>query len=283
MLYFQTDLATQPQFDNCGRFFSRKAFKHVKRKIDSFDIIFGCSDNLYMSQNNKNHVVGPDNYILLMPGYEHAGYAYTPPGLHCYWMHFYLPESAYVVSDHPPDPDSQALVSIPEFGTLTSNGRVSQFFHQLMDMSLIDDVYRQNTCNHFVSLMLMQLSKESDGTQDAPGIALGKLYNVREWIRVHATDDISLEEIARTFGYNPQYLSHKFKQTTGETIFSYINRLRMKKAKELLITSSITVEDVSMCCGFSNAKYFMRLFKRLEDATPSQYRAAFIKENINRE
>lgn len=283
MLYLQADSKVIPQFDNCGKFFSRKEFRHQVRRINSFDMIFGCSDNLYIYQNQTKYVVGPENYILLIPGFEHGGYEYTPPGMHCYWMHFILPQDSYHVYDHKPEENGNDFTIMPEYGCIVSGGKFIQFFHQLMDMSLINDAYRQRICGSLISLMLMQLTREFIDTQDAQNQSISKMHNIKQWIRVHATDDISLEEIARTFGYNPQYLSHKFKQSTGETMVSYINRMRTEKAKSLLNTTQLTIDEIGMRCGFSNSKYFMRLFKKMEDLTPSEYRFAFIKENINRE
>ena len=72
-----------------------------------------------------------------------------------------------------------------------------------------------------------------------------------------------------------------FKKETGYTLIQYLNRTRIEVAKRLSETDGITVKETAYSSGFSDEKYFMRMFKKQEGMTPLEYREAFRKHSIN--
>lgn len=65
--------------------------------------------------------------------------------------------------------------------------------------------------------------------------------------------------------------SHLFKEATGLTPLQYLNRVRIEKAKELLLNTSLSVAEISECVGFSSQNYFGRLFRRQVGLSPTQF------------
>jgi AraC-like DNA-binding protein len=68
-----------------------------------------------------------------------------------------------------------------------------------------------------------------------------------------------------------------FREQFGITPLEYINRERIKLAKQLLADPRQSVTSVSLQCGFSDVNYFVRLFKKAEGITPGSYQACLIK------
>lgn len=62
---------------------------------------------------------------------------------------------------------------------------------------------------------------------------------------------------------------------------TYIHDIKMTKAKELLTNTTMTVKEIAHHVGFSDEKYFMRLFKKYEKMTPSQFRNAYYLTHMN--
>ena len=58
----------------------------------------------------------------------------------------------------------------------------------------------------------------------------------------------------------------------GETLFSYINRIRVEKAKTLILDDSISIADVGGMCGFNDQSYFTKVFKSQTGVSPKKYR-----------
>ena len=80
--------------------------------------------------------------------------------------------------------------------------------------------------------------------------------------------------IAVEFHYNPEYLSALYSRSAGITLTAAVNRARLDIAKKLLSDRNVTIKEAAYSCGFSDEKYFMRVFRRAEGMTPEQYRAA---------
>ncbi|MFD0960935.1 helix-turn-helix domain-containing protein [Paenibacillus chungangensis] len=92
-----------------------------------------------------------------------------------------------------------------------------------------------------------------------------------EYIAEHLAE-ANLTAIAERFNMNSNYVSQYFKKHQGVTYTDYINRLRIEKAKELLLNSNDKAADIGRSVGFNNANAFIRMFKKLEGVTPSEYR-----------
>lgn len=95
---------------------------------------------------------------------------------------------------------------------------------------------------------------------------------VRQYIDNHMNEDLKLKTVARFFGYNPVYLGQIFLKDTGVKYKDFINGLRMDKAKELLLYSSLRIKEVAYEVGFNNPDYFVKKFKEYEGVSPSEYR-----------
>ncbi|MGG5373354.1 AraC family transcriptional regulator [Enterococcus sp. AZ196] len=88
---------------------------------------------------------------------------------------------------------------------------------------------------------------------------------------------LTLEELASNLFVTPQYLSRVFKKYTNETIFSYLQKVRLNKSKELLINHShLKIQEITALCGFSDTSYFISLFKKLTGYTPLQFRKLYL-------
>ncbi len=84
--------------------------------------------------------------------------------------------------------------------------------------------------------------------------------------------DISLETVSREVNINPYYFSKKFKEETGVNFIDYLTDIRIKKAKELLEDDSLSIKEICSLSGYSDPNYFSRIFKKVENITPSEFR-----------
>jgi len=85
---------------------------------------------------------------------------------------------------------------------------------------------------------------------------------------------LTRESVAEHFGLAPNHVSRLFRRE-GQIRFSdYLNSIRMNRAKFMLRNYSLTLKEVAANCGYSDIAYFCRVFKRMNEETPTQYRAA---------
>lgn len=100
---------------------------------------------------------------------------------------------------------------------------------------------------------------------------LNPLEPVFQYIYTHYQENPSLEELASMAGFSKYHLCKKFKEQTGQSVFDFLTEVRINKAKELLIQSSLKVFEISQAVGYNDAPYFNRTFKNYTGYTPKEY------------
>jgi len=93
-----------------------------------------------------------------------------------------------------------------------------------------------------------------------------------DYIEVNYKKDLALEEVARKVDLSIYYFSHLFKEEVGDSFVTYLNKLRINKAKQLLQENELNIGQICYDVGYNDPNYFTRVFKEYEDMTPSQYR-----------
>lgn len=93
---------------------------------------------------------------------------------------------------------------------------------------------------------------------------------IKRYVQQHYAEDVTLDLIAEKVYLTRNYLSQIFKQETGENYNSYLTRVRMEKAKELLVTGNYKVFEISQIVGYKNNAYFSQLFKKHTGYYPSE-------------
>lgn len=99
-----------------------------------------------------------------------------------------------------------------------------------------------------------------------------KYDEVTEYINNHYMEELTLAEIASIYGLSPNYFSTLFKKKAGCNFISYLTRLRMEKSKKLLIETDLTIREIGEKVGYYSTSFFIRVFKKAEKVTPSEYR-----------
>ena len=83
---------------------------------------------------------------------------------------------------------------------------------------------------------------------------------------------ITIDSMASLCNISPSYFSKLFKKSIGDNFSSYINKVRIKKAKELLEASDVPISNLALDLGFEDCGYFIKVFKKIEGVTPAVYR-----------
>ena len=102
------------------------------------------------------------------------------------------------------------------------------------------------------------------------------MMNAIIYIRENYNKNLSLQSIAKKFGYSYNYFSNRFKEITGTTFIDYINKMRLNHAYSKIILTNDSLEDIAFSVGFSNFSYFYRKFKEKYGYPPGKIRK---KEN----
>ncbi|MCY9656813.1 response regulator [Paenibacillus chondroitinus] len=104
-----------------------------------------------------------------------------------------------------------------------------------------------------------------------------EIIEVMNIIQQEYATALKVSDIARRVGFAETYLSVLFKKETGEKIVDYLMKIRMKKARELLLNPSYKIYEISEMIGYSDATHFSKYFKKIEGVFPLEYRKAALK------
>ena len=143
-------------------------------------------------------------------------------------------------------------------------------------------------CFALVSLLLQRL------TEDLPWEALSdedslserrraeRLFEITDYIEHNFRRKLLLGEIARREGLSLSYLSHFFKDSMGVTFQEYLNQIRFEHACRLLELTERSILDISLESGFSDVRYFNRMFAAHYGCSPSVFRAGGGSGDLNK-
>ena len=95
----------------------------------------------------------------------------------------------------------------------------------------------------------------------------------RAYIAGHHEDPVSLEEVANAMHVSTFYFCKMFKKATGLTFTDYLGRIRIEKAKTLLLNPHLRVSEIAYMVGFQSLTHFNRVFRNLTGESPSHFRA----------
>ena len=135
-----------------------------------------------------------------------------------------------------------------------------KLLEQIMGAKTSYELYQ---VGEFLELRLAQIQEE---------ITHLTVKRAQNLIQEFYQNGITLEEISAKLGITPEYLGTKFHQEMGMTFSAYMKKVRITKAKELLIGTSLKLYEIAEKVGYSDPKYFSRVFKETTGMLPAEYR-----------
>lgn len=94
----------------------------------------------------------------------------------------------------------------------------------------------------------------------------------RDYIQMHLDEKIRARDLAELAGYTEYYITHKFKEETGLSVNDYVKRARIERAKILLQSTDLSIQELSEQLCFGSRNYFSRVFSEIAGCTPMEFR-----------
>ena len=102
------------------------------------------------------------------------------------------------------------------------------------------------------------------------------ILRAREFIQEHQAEDLSLGQVAKAVNTSTFYFCKIFRKFTGITFTDYVSRVRIERAKNLLLNPNLRVSEIAFEVGFQSLTHFNRVFRKLLGQSPTTYRAQLI-------
>ncbi len=118
-------------------------------------------------------------------------------------------------------------------------------------------------------LTLLFINKTEEAAPSGDGYVYGHIIS---YLHNHIDERILLSDIADFCHYSPSFITRLFKARSGMTINEYLQDIRMKKARDLLLKTDMQISEISEACGFSDTNYFIACFSRQYGTPPKRFR-----------
>ena len=247
-------------YDMIGEFHSCGPWLHPKRNITSTELVLVLQGTVYIAEEARQYAVNANQLIVLEPHREHYGYKTVSEPVSFYWFHFYtdleLPLKTYAGND------------IYE---------IKRLLKRLLHISNSSDCapYAADAAGLLIYHELKRLSLKESLPNQALAVQIG------EYIRNNIKNGITVRDIARSLGYNPDYLGKYFKKYSGTGLKEYLSAQRLKLAKDLLLTTDMSVKQIARELGYTEENVFIKFFTYHEAITPAVFRSKSSKIHIN--
>ena len=218
----------------------------VQKKLRTGDIAFVDCSKTYFHQSSKDEP------------WEYA------------WLHFYGRGAKYYfksITDsvgffiHPADtsPFVKAIYDIINIYTSSESILRSDIYASAKIINILNDFWEYGS--EHVNL--------SDNTET-------KIIEIHDYIMQNYMNKITLNILEEKFYLSRFHMSREYKKKYGITIIQYLTSLRVSRAKLDLRFTNRSIEEIAAECGFSNASYFGKIFRKYESMTPSEYRNTWL-------
>ena len=151
--------------------------------------------------------------------------------------------------------------------------KIAACFDELdREMNSMDPFHLQYSRSIFIGLLIFIIRHATA----APGVkashAQKQLGRVLSYINDNLDKKLSLKSLAELSGYAPYYFGKLFRREIGYSVTGYICKCRLERAAYELENTAMTVDEIAVRTGFFDASYFIKVFKKYFDMTPSDFR-----------
>lgn len=203
---------------------------------------------------------------FMMPQGIKQSYSLTDgPRYTKYWCHFTATIGQSNLFD---------ILPMPYFIETANHPMAKQLFEDLLECQFSKDLTAPLLMKAAILKLIAYYIEHATAnlTQMKNLPASETLLKAIEYIDLHYKRNISVSELAEQVHLHPNYFSRVFKQHFGSSPIQYINRKKIEEAKWLLMSTSLSLSQISHQIGLSDGSYFSKLFKALTGFSPMAYR-----------
>jgi len=226
-------------------------------------IVIACAEGAgWCELTGRRHRIGAQQVLVIPPGVPHRYHADTDRPWSIWWLH---------VRGTDLD-DLLTATGLTAASPVTTLGDAHRAFGLLE--SVCDDLARDETSASLTAAagaawhLLAQLAAERAGRSTGRE----PIARAQDLLRAHLSAPVNVPDLAARVGFSASHFSARFKAATGFSVLEYVKRLRMARARQLLITSELSVAEIAATVGYGDPFYFSRQFREVSGQSPREFR-----------
>ena len=246
---------------------------------DCYELYYLYSgERYYFIQDKTYHVTG-GSFVLIRPNDIHRTGNLGNFGYDRMLIHF----SRELLEDYlAVDPSVNPYRHLEEEVHMISLSPQEQNFVETL-LHTMESEYQANRQreNSYIKLSLLELllflnnckPHQQDAALPAINATQKTMFEILGYINNHYDMELSLESISARYYLSTCYFSRTFKEVTGFHFVEYLNNVRIKEAKKLLLSSALSINEIAASVGFNSNTHFGRVFKQITGCSPSAFKS----------
>ncbi|HET9647181.1 MAG TPA: AraC family transcriptional regulator [Microlunatus sp.] len=243
----------------------------VRRSGSAQAIVILCADGAgWCDLGGQRHDVGPGEVLIIPPRLPHRYFADAERPWSIWWLH--------VTGEDVED----LLEAIGLTAAAPTAALADPFGVMALTESVCDELERDETSQSLISAsgaawhLLARLAAERDGRSRSRA----PISRVQAHLRERLAAPVSVPALAELAGFSPSHFAARFRTVTGFSVTEYVKRLRMARARQLLITSERSVAEIAAEVGYPDPFYFSRQFRAVNGVGPRAFRDRAVEESV---
>jgi AraC-like DNA-binding protein len=263
-LFFHIHYCNYRKFDDYGRY-----SKQITRTIPHHELIFITEGKGSITIEKKRHQVNGDMLFYICPNVLYSiEIEAEAPG--CF-LSVHFSYARVIFNNNQWDISSQVeMLPLHPAQELKDCYQIYDGFKKLVDSwnaKLPGYEFITRTMLQQLFITIYQNTRKENRNY---GASL-KVESVIHYMHQNINHQVSLIELSKLAQLAPTYLSRAFKETTGYSVIKYFNKIKIDKAKELIIEGNKKIKEIAGILGFTDEFYFSRIFKKIEGISPSEF------------
>lgn len=240
---------------------------HISKRqnLNSYLFFIVLKGSGYVSYENSRFDIAAGDCVWLdcTKPYSHESSAKDPWSL--MWVHFCGKEASCFYTEFLKR--SCSFLFRPQNAMAFTD--ILQHLYQIhSSKTSLAELYANRHLTDLITLCFAENTTENPEKSSIPE----KLEQIRDHLEEHYAEKINLEDLSSRFFISKFHLSREYKKMYGITIGNDLTSKRISHAKSMLRFSNDSVENIALDCGFQDAGYFIKVFKKSENMTPLEYR-----------
>lgn len=242
--------------------------KPTPRIVKDYELDFYLKGNLEASINGTLYQITPQTILFRKPG----DVTFSQGNYDCFVITFdfsgEVPKENYIRQHNgalQKTPYDDFFSSLPSF----IHSKYFDLCIKLIEELLLNDNYESKSA---LELLFLVFADAFNTLKNIPEKRENKIDIVFEYIDQNLRKKIELSELSSLLSYTPGHFINVFKKSTGVTPFEYIKTKRLKKGETLLVTTDLSINAIADECGFFDASFFVKQFKKMYGITPNAFR-----------
>lgn len=253
------------------------------RMIYDHQFVYVCSGKGIIKINDTSYEAIPGDVFFYGPGIIHTIISdkYNPFVLLGFHFDFtrnhsskLFPIGSFAIENFDSKLITETIVfndfyGFPNRMNLAANDKISKLAQEIVDEYENQRKYSHAHINGLFLTWVSLIARHITAAQDQVSFSEELVQKVLEYIHLNYNKQLTNTVLGKQFHFHPNYLNKLLIAHTGVSLRQYIINLRMKKAIDFLIHSSLSISEISRAVGYEDVHYFSRIFKSKTGIAPS--------------